>query len=155
MISTAKRLIFSPRTYLLVRVTLGLIFLWSGAVKLVDPKTFAVVISKYGLVPDELLVFTAFALPVIEVLAGLGVIFNIRGSLAVILALLGLFLFVLWYGILHDLDVDCGCFSLEEHAEHGSLWAAFFRDWVMVGAVFYLWGLRWRQNRLQVVSDVG
>lgn len=136
----------------LVRLALGGIFVWSGGIKLLNPKAFAVTVSKYGLVPDELLLFVAFGLPVVEVVAGLGVVFRVRGSLAVILGLLAMFLVVLWYGILHNLEIDCGCFSLDEQAEHGSLWAAFYRDWVMVGAVLYLWFCHWRR-RLIAATD--
>ncbi len=35
---------------------------------------------------------------------------------------------VLWYGILRDLHIDCGCFGPEDLAEHESLWRAFYRS---------------------------
>jgi len=148
-----EKLLFSRWHERFVRQALGGMFVWSGGVKLLNPKAFAVIVSKYGLVPDELLLFVAFALPVVEVVAGLGVIFRVRGSLAVILGLLMMFLVVLWYGILHNLEIDCGCFSLDEQAEHGSLWDAFYRDWVMVGAVFYLWFCHWRRRQTAAADN--
>ena len=53
------------------------------------------------------------------------------------LALLALFVGVLWFGILNHLDVDCGCFSLEEQRGQASLKAAFVRDWVMAAGVVW------------------
>ena len=73
-----------------------------------------------SLVPEPLLPFVAVGLPLIEVLAGLGLLFDIRGSLTTISGLLAMFVFVLWYGILKDLDVDCGCFGPEDLAGQGA-----------------------------------
>jgi hypothetical protein len=120
-------------------VGLGSIFLYAGAIKLLDPKAFAQTISAYGLVPDTLLVPVAIGLPVIEMIAGVGLIFAIRGSLSVIFSLLILFIVVLWYGILKNFDIDCGCFSPDELKGYVSLRQAFYRDLVMVAAVLYLY----------------
>ena len=49
-------------------------------------------------------------------------------------SLLVLFVSVLWYGILKDLNVDCGCFSAEELKGQAGLWKAFYRDLVMLAA---------------------
>ncbi len=44
-----------------------------------------------------------------------------------------MFIVVLWYGILNNLDIDCGCFSIDEQKTHDSLKEAFHRDWAMLG----------------------
>lgn len=140
-----QRVFLSPWPYLLVRVVLGAVFIWSGSAKLVSPGAFADVISRYGLAPEALVPFLAIGLPVLELLAGGGLILDVKGSLAVIAGLLGMFIFVLWFGILKGLDIDCGCFSPEETAEHGSLGRALLRDMVMVLGVAYLYA--WRRLR--------
>ena len=106
-----KRIIASPWPYRIIRFIIGTIFIYAGAVKLIDPKAFAHSISTYGLVPEILLAPLAIGLPALEVLAGIGLIFNIRGSLTVIFSMLIMFVIVLWYGILKDLNIDCGCFT--------------------------------------------
>jgi uncharacterized membrane protein YphA (DoxX/SURF4 family) len=98
----------------LVRLGLGIIFIYAGVVKLSAPKAFARIISQYNLIPDSLLPFAAIGLPALEVLAGIGVILAVRGSLSLLLSLLVFFVLILWYGILGNLDVDCGCFSAED-----------------------------------------
>lgn len=137
---TIKKVLFiSPWPYRLVRFSLGGIFVFSGVVKLIDPKKFARTISEFNLVPEMLLPPVAIGLPAVELLAGLGLIFNIRGSLSAIFGLLIMFIIILWFGILKGLDIDCGCFSIGELKDHASLREAFHRDLVMVAAVFYLY----------------
>jgi uncharacterized membrane protein YphA (DoxX/SURF4 family) len=137
-----KRILLSLWSYRLIRILLGMVFVWAGAAKLMDPEGFAHIISAYQLVPEALLAPAAIGLPALEFMAGLGLIFDIRGSLTVILGLLGMFAFVLWFGILKDLDIDCGCFSAEELAEHGALRWALYRDLGMMIAVLYLFWWR-------------
>ena len=133
-----KNILLSRWLNYFVRFSIGFVFLYAGVEKLLDPEAFARSISQYDLLPESLLPQAAIGLPVMEVLAGLGLIFAIRGSLYVILALLTMFVFVIWYGILRHLDIDCGCFSPYELKSHRSLWNAFYRDLVMITAVIYL-----------------
>jgi uncharacterized membrane protein YphA (DoxX/SURF4 family) len=145
-IQEAASLVFSRWPSRIVRWGLALVFLYAGTVKLMDPKAFARSISQYDLAPDFLLPVLAIGLPIVEILAAVGLIFAVRGSLSLIFGLLLFFVTVLWYGILNDLDVDCGCFSPEELQAQAGLWQAFYRDLVMIGAAIYLYLSRWLQN---------
>jgi uncharacterized membrane protein YphA (DoxX/SURF4 family) len=136
----------SPWLYRIVSLCLGIIFVFSGTVKLYDPKKFARTISKFDLLPEFLLPPVAIGLPLVELLAGLGLIFDIRGTLTAIFGLLVLFIFVLWFGILKGLDIDCGCFSFSELKDHANLQDAFKRDLVMLVAVFYLYLFRYLRS---------
>ena len=133
-----KKILLSPWVNYLIRFILGSVFLYAGITKIFDPKAFARVISQYDLVPENLLAPVAIGLPVLEVLAGVGLFFAVRGSLSVISGLLVMFVFVLWYGILRNLDIDCGCFSPQELKSQASLWHAFYRDIAMIAATGYL-----------------
>lgn len=129
--------------YHLVRLVIGGIFIYAGAVKLLAPRAFAHVIAQYGLVPDPLLPVVAVGLPAIELLAGMGLVFGIRGSLTGITILLGMFLLVLGYAIFMDMNIDCGCFTQEEiDGQHG-LKTAFLRDMLMIAAILFLY---WRRR---------
>ena len=123
---------------------LGAVFIYSGATKLMAPRSFAALIDTYGLVPDELLIPVALILPAIELVAGVGLLFDIRGSLGVILGLLLLFVAILGYGIHMGLDVDCGCFGPEDPETEAfqGLRAALYRDMLMLAAVGFLYGWR-------------
>ncbi|MFZ5584322.1 MAG: MauE/DoxX family redox-associated membrane protein [Thermodesulfobacteriota bacterium] len=130
--------------YLGLRLALALVFVYAGAVKLMDPKAFALVVSRYGLAPDFLLAPVALGLPALEVLAGLGLILDLRGSLSAITAMLLMFAAVLWFGVLQGLSIDCGCFSAEEQAGHDGLRAALGRDLALLAVAAYLYLHRWR-----------
>lgn len=136
-------------SYRIVRIALAVLFIYGGVVKLIDPKAFARTISGYGLVPEIILPVVAIGLPLIETIAGIGLLLDIRGSLAVVASLLGMFLFVLGYGISLDLDVDCGCFGADDLAKQASLRQAFFRDVVLLGVIVpYLHLSRWLRSRV-------
>lgn len=133
--------------YTLTRWFLGIVFICAGGVKLIDPATFAVLIEAYGIVPENLLMTVAVALPALEVIAGIGLLFDIRGSLSAIAVLLAIFIAILGYGIWMGLDVDCGCFGPEDpeaKAFHG-LRSALYRDLAMVAGVAFIFG--WRNYR--------
>lgn len=111
--------------------------------KLADPAALAVIIGAYGLIPESWGMTAAVLLPALEVLAALGLLADIRGSLALITGLLAVFMAILAYGIWMGLDIDCGCFGPEDpepRAYHG-LRPALYRDLVMMAAVIhsYLW----------------
>lgn len=123
------------------RWTIGLIFIYAGATKLIAPTTFAVLIEAFGFVPEILLMPVAIALPALEVAAGIGLLLNIRGSLSIIAALLLLFVSILAYGIRMGLAVDCGCFGPEDpeaEAFHG-LRASLYRDLAMLAAIAFVY----------------
>ena len=127
-----------------IRITLAALFVYGGAVKLMDPHAFARILSAYDLVPNPLLPVVAIGLPAVELLAGLALVFDLRGSLATIAGLFALFLTVLGYGILQNLDVDCGCFGAEELNRQDGLRLAFYRDLALLGIVVpYLYVSRW------------
>ena len=133
--------------YKLTRWILGGVFIYAGSTKLLEPKIFAVLIEAYGLVPESLLMPIAVVLPALEVTAGIGLLFDIEGSLAVIAGLLVLFTAILGYGILMGLDVDCGCFGPEDpeaEAFH-SLRLSLYRDLIMFAGVVFIYG--WRKYR--------
>ncbi len=147
-------LLYSPWVYPISRLVIGLLFIWAGGVKLVEPKVFARNLSQYGLVPEPLLIPTAIGLPLVEVLAGLGLILDVGLSLWVIAGLLIAFLMVLGYGIVNNLDVDCGCFSASELAARGALETAFYRDVALLLVVLYLFFWRWVRKTRSQLSDL-
>lgn len=128
-----------PWLHLLLRLALGGIFVYAGAVKLLDVRGFAVLISQYNLAPEWALGPLAVGLPILELAAGLGLLLDLRGSLTIVTALLLFFCGVLWFGVLQGLSVDCGCFSAEEHSAHDGLRQALVRDLVMLAAAAFLY----------------
>ncbi len=134
---------FAAFLSLFLKWGLALLFIFAGALKLKDPRAFAQAIGQYGLVPDGIIPVLALGLPVVEVLAGLGLLVNLRYSLGAILLMLLLFIGVLGYAIIAELDIDCGCFTAADLAARGSVKAAFFQDLGFLAAALFL---RWRRR---------
>lgn len=126
-----------------LRLSLACVFIYAGFIKLLDPRAFAHAIAQYDLIPEGLLPLVAVGLPALELLAGLGLIFEVRGSLTIIAILLLLFLVVLGYAVWHNLDIDCGCFTADELDAQRSVKIAFWRDLIMIGATLFIY---WRQR---------
>jgi uncharacterized membrane protein YphA (DoxX/SURF4 family) len=124
-----------PWPYRIVRMALAALFIYAGVIKLLDPKAFAATISAYDLVPEALLPLFAVGLPLIETVAGLALALDRSWGLHLITVLLALFVFVLGYAILGDLNVDCGCFGADELDKRAGLRAAFYRDLILIGVV--------------------
>jgi putative oxidoreductase len=98
---------------LVLRVVLGGLFVYAGAVKIADPLGFAEDIRNYRLVGQTLSFAVALVLPWLEVLAGafLVVGFWKRGAALAITVLLVFFIVLTLVTMARGLDVDCGCFG--------------------------------------------
>ena len=129
--------------YHFLRLGLACIFIYAGFIKLLDPRAFAHAIAQYDLIPETLLPLVAVGLPVLELLAGVGLSFEVRGSLTLMALLLLIFLVILGYAIWQNLDIDCGCFTLDDLDAQDGVITAFRRDLIMIGATLFLYWRRW------------
>ncbi|MDD2462734.1 MAG: DoxX family membrane protein [Desulfobulbus sp.] len=128
-----------------IRWILALIFIYSGVVKLFDPPRFAQIMAGFGLLPTSFLMPIAILLPLAELVAGIGLFCNKRGSLTTIALMLVLFMAVLIYGIHLGLDIDCGCFGPEDPEQaYKGLKVALARDALMMVAVICLY---WHERK--------
>lgn len=141
------RHLLSRNPYRIVRWGLALVFVFSGGIKLSSPQPFAEVISDLGLVYEWACFPLALGIAAVEVLAGLGLLVDLRGSLTTILVLLLLFAAVIAHGIRLGLDIDCGCFGIwSRSAGSGNLVGALVRDALLVAACLYLLASRWARG---------
>ena len=139
-----KQVILSDWIYRIVRVVYVVLFLYAGINKLLEPRSFAIVIDAFGLVPDPLIMPIAIALPILEIGAAVGLLFDVRGSLGALTGLLVFFIVVVSYGISMGLDIDCGCFGpgdLEGEAYKG-LRPALYRNLILSVGILYLYAWR-------------
>lgn len=132
----------SPWPYRLLRGGIGILFIWAGTIKLLHPKLFAHAIANYGILHDVFIAPVALGLPVLELLAGVGLLLDIGHAFRLTFGLLLLFMAVLAYAMLKGLDVDCGCFTLEETREHNDLRITFIRDAGLATSVLFLFYCR-------------
>lgn len=143
-----KFLLCSIWSYRVTRSIIASVFILSGLMKITDLQSFSVIIDAFGLVPMGWSIAVALVLTIAELFAGLGLLFDIRGSLSAITAMLLMFMLILGYGIWMGLDVDCGCFGpedVEAEAFHG-LRSALYRDFIILIGIVYLYWWRHRMN---------
>ncbi len=95
-------------------VAVGAVYIAAGALKVPDPKAFAVAVVEYHLMPEGLVPLLAVTLPWWEILAGGMAIAGAwrRGALAVLAGLSAVFLVVGTVTLLRGLAPPCGCFGI-------------------------------------------
>jgi uncharacterized membrane protein YphA (DoxX/SURF4 family) len=108
-----KNLFSNKYLLLVVRIVLGLIFIYAGAEKISDPEAFAVSISNYRLLPVTTLNFFAITLPWIELVTGLLILFGIavKENSSIIFLMLLVFTITIVISLFRGLSIDCGCFG--------------------------------------------
>ena len=99
--------------FVLVRVTLGALFVLAGATKAYDPGAFAIEIQRYQLVPWILAALISVYLPWLEMLSGALLLLKRfeRGALLLTTLLLVIFTLALASAMFRGLSIDCGCFG--------------------------------------------
>ena len=89
------------------------VFIYAGVLKILDPVRLAHDIDHYNILPWTVGVGLAFYLPWLEIFCGLALIFRIfyRGALAILTALVVIFLVATVAAKARGLDITCGCFG--------------------------------------------
>jgi uncharacterized membrane protein YphA (DoxX/SURF4 family) len=115
----------------------GLIFLVTGALKVLDPSGFAVDIQNYRILPWTWDVLVALYLPWVEILCGAALLLHIayRGALTVAAALLAAFIVAYGSTRPRGLDIACGCFG---HGVHRGYWAVLLGDALLLAVLIWL-----------------
>jgi len=132
------RVLHNDYFHLIVRLLLGMLFLYAGVGKIVDPFGFAVDIHNYKLFPELMIGMSAVFVPWLEAVAGASLILgvSVRGSSLLIAALLISFIALIGISALRGLDVECGCFS---GVKRSVGYLAIVEDTIMLaGALFVL-----------------
>ena len=97
-----------------VRITLGAIFLFSCAGKIADPEAFAAIVTNYRLLPPLLVSATAVIFPWVEAVCGLALVFGRleKGAALLVSLMMVVFTGLILYNGYRGLNIACGCFSL-------------------------------------------
>lgn len=138
----------SKKVYLIVRVLLGVLFIVSGTIKAFDPDAFAGVIQAFSILPVELSFPAAVIITYAEIILGIGLVADVKGSLSGILVLVLGFMAVLGWALYMGYDIDCGCFGPQdpEAKVFSSLKSSLFRDVGLAIAILYLYIWRFKNG---------
>ena len=100
----------------LCRLVLAGVFIYSGYIKVQNTLQFAVAITGYQLVPENLVYPMAQYLPWIEIALGAAILigWKIRFFSSAAAALLVFFMVILTITYLRGIEANCGCFSMDD-----------------------------------------
>ena len=121
----------------IVAALIGLVFVFAGVMKILDPASFAIDILNYRLLPWTWDVLLALYLPWVEVFAGSALLFHVayRGALCIVAGLLAVFIGAYASTRPRGLDIACGCFG---HGVHRGYWPLLIGDGLMLAMVAWL-----------------
>jgi putative oxidoreductase len=132
--------------FIIFRLTLGLVFLYSGWLKWKYPYLFLADIYKYEMVSIQLGLLTAAVLPVLEMGLGLALLTNmvVRRALLVSSCLFVVFTVLQYSAIARGLQINCGCFSSSSSGDsslvsYSSLLRAIVLLLISIATFFYYW----------------
>jgi putative oxidoreductase len=133
----------------IVSLLVGAVFVFAGVSKIVDfqpfqfldPMAFARDIDNYKILPWAISVWLAFYLPWLEIICGLALIFRrlYSGALALVLALMVVFIGASMAAKARGIDIKCGCFG-HVSDQLSFVWHLVL-DFVILAGVVALW--RW------------
>jgi uncharacterized membrane protein YphA (DoxX/SURF4 family) len=114
------------------------IFICAGYNKIIDPVDFYKSIRMYHLLPDNPAWYLANYLPWLEIVGGIGLLWQRCRCPASLLVsgALGLFIAAILSAWLRGLDIDCGCFGKADISSNYT-WL-ITRDLLMLAAAIYL-----------------
>ena len=128
-----RRVIDNDLLTVILRVAIGVTFIYASIYKINDPGTFAKSIWFYHLVPGDLINLMALILPWIELLCGLALILGLfyHGAVVLVNVMMVTFILALSAAIVRGIDIECGCFKAAK-ASTDAAWEALALDLVLI-----------------------
>ncbi len=123
----------------IIALVIGALFVYAGAVKIIDPVEFARDIDNYKTLPWQFSVWFALFLPWLEIFCGLALVTRVlyRGGVFVLTTLMFVFIVATIAARARGLDISCGCFG------HASKYLSFAwhlaLDFLLLGGLLLLW----------------
>ena len=122
-----------------VRILLGVVFIYAALLKIADPVAFAGSVAAYKILPYFASYLTAAVLPFVELICGLLLVcgYRVRGGALIIAIMNVVFMIALAAAIVRGLDIDCGCFKQGGGAKT-TPWTALLRDVVFLAMTIFV-----------------
>jgi len=131
----------------LTRIGVGLLFLYAGIVKMLDPVHFAEGIKAFELTSPQWAEVLTFGVPALEAVAGLILFLGVRslwrGAAVVLAGLLAVFCGAIVSAWWRGLPVSCGCFGDASGVPSDPMWWSI-RNAALAGVLLLLVGFHSR-----------
>ncbi|PIP78355.1 MAG: hypothetical protein COW85_04285 [Ignavibacteria bacterium CG22_combo_CG10-13_8_21_14_all_37_15] len=103
----------SFRLVFALQIILGIVFVFSGITKLIDINAFAEALVNFKLLNDNFITIVKYAIPIIEIILGIGIIFNFNSSFPSFISslLLSFFTSLIIVKLFEGEEISCGCFG--------------------------------------------
>ena len=116
------------------RLGLGVLFIYSALAKISDPDDFARSVMRYEFLPDFTIGIFSMTMPMLELLAGLSMLFTkwLRESAFLVSGMLVMFIIALVQALVRGLEISCGCFGVPSVGGREEILIALVRDVVLI-----------------------
>ncbi len=117
----------------LIRLALGIVFIYAAVSKIEHPDQFARIIYNYHILPGGVINLFALFLPWAEILCGFMLIVGFwhKSASVVLGGMTVVFIIALTVALLRGVNIECGCFSTTSRAK-GPVIDLIVRDSIML-----------------------
>ncbi len=107
--------IYGNRPLSVLRIVMGLLFIYSGFFKALDPVAFGRIIELYKVLPSVLIPYAAVVLPYLELLIGMFLVtgLKIRAASFLSMGLMAVFAVAISINVVRGASFECGCFETQ------------------------------------------
>lgn len=123
-----------------IKLTLGVTFIYSSYHKIADPAQFAKILYGYAMFPGASINILAITVPFVELIAGVTLILGMfqRSALLIINGLLLVFILMIGFNLLRGHQFDCGCFAFSNQPHTLSNIYLLIRDFLLLASGIFL-----------------
>jgi putative oxidoreductase len=125
----------------IIKLILGITFIYASFHKIEDPAGFAKILYGYSIFPVFSINILAITIPFIEIVAGFSIIMGLvpRSALLIINTMLLLFILAIGFNLLRGHQFNCGCFSTSSQSSTISNIYLLIRDLLLLWAGIFMW----------------
>lgn len=124
----------------MIRLVLGVTFIYASWHKIADPAGFAKILYGYDIFPGFMINILAITIPFIELVSGFSLIFGFfsRSALLIINGLLLGFIVLIGFNLLRGHQFDCGCFEFSGQGKTAASVFLLIRDGLLLLSGLYV-----------------
>lgn len=123
IVARIKTLLHNDYLNLVVRLFVGIVFIYASIDKIADPGQFARIVYNYHMLPGSLINIFALILPWVEMICGISLILGIykEGSVLIFNLMVLAFIIGISVNIIRGVNLECGCFTVSSKARSNAI----------------------------------
>jgi uncharacterized membrane protein YphA (DoxX/SURF4 family) len=123
IVGRIKTLLHNDYLNLVVRLFVGIVFIYASIDKIADPGQFARIVYNYHMLPGSLINIFALILPWVEMICGISLILGIykEGSVLIFNLMVLAFIIGISVNIIRGVNLECGCFTVSSKARSNAI----------------------------------